>query len=69
MCILIDSFVVFNIEKLDEILDFMGEHTAYRQDILANGIFRGFGGGEDYQNTTLLVKTGVEYRLLANKEP
>lgn len=40
-----------------------------RDGILAHGFFRGFVNGENFTNTILLCKTGIEYRLLPEQEP
>lgn len=60
---------VFNIERHLEILDFMKANPIIQRDgILAHGFFRGFVDGEDFQNTILLCKTGIEYRLLPDQK-
>lgn len=41
----------------------MKDHFEYHKEILAHGLFRGFVDGEDYANTTLVCKTGIEYRM------
>lgn len=30
---------------------------------MAHGLFRGFVDGEDFKNTVLVCKTGIEYRM------
>lgn len=54
--------VGFNAVRHEEILDFIKENPEYQRDILAHGIFRGFINGENFENTTLITKTGLEYR-------
>lgn len=41
----------------------MKDHFEYHKEILAHGVFRGFIDGENYANTTLVCKTGIEYRM------
>lgn len=45
------------------------EEDEYRRDILATGFFRGFIDGENYMSSTLICKTGIEYRFGTNKQP
>lgn len=40
-----------------------------REGILAHGFFRGFVDGENFADTVLLCKTGIEYRLLPDSDP
>lgn len=55
--------LVFDATKHWDILEFMKENVAYNNDILAHGFFSGFIDGEDFSNSKLICKTGVEYRM------
>lgn len=39
------------------------DHNDYAHDILAHGLFRGFVDGDNYENTELICKAGVQYRM------
>lgn len=54
---------VFSATRHEEVLDFMKENFSLQPDILAHGFFRGFVDGEDFANTQIICKTGVEYRM------
>lgn len=55
--------VVFPATRHEEIIDFMKDHLEFQKEILAHGLFRGFVDGEHFENTTLICKTGIEYRM------
>lgn len=55
--------IVFPATKHEEILEFMQDHIEFHKDILAHGFFRGFVDGEDFKNTQIICKTGIEYRM------
>lgn len=41
----------------------MIDNLEHQRDILAHGVFRGFVNGDNFENTVLIAKTGIEYRM------